>query len=70
MESTFVTPVDNHTVRLANVNQHVGVCAQLCDSDGRFERSVDEIVVFKFVKEGEDVCVCDNQRQIELSIHY
>ena len=25
---------------LANVNQHVGVRTQLCDSDGRFERSL------------------------------
>ena len=61
MESTFVTPVDNHTVRLANVNQHVGVRTQLCDSDGRFERCVDdEVLVLKFVYEREETCVLIN----------
>ena len=58
-ESSLVTPIDGNAIRIGGgISQHVGLRTQLCNSDGRFERStVDEVIVLKFIREGEELCV-------------
>ena len=58
MESSYVTPVDRNANRIVDVSEHVGLCTQLCNNDGQFQRTaVDEVIVMKFIYDEEETCV-------------
>ena len=53
-DTSLITPINGQSNRIsAGISGDVGLRTQLCDNNGRFERSADdEVLVLKFVYEG------------------